>query len=68
MSKFQISWDKGKKKAQPTKDKNRWRSLGKELGWDTWGFPRAWDPRDMQQKPEWIKTVQGGAEKHKEQE
>ena len=34
-------------------------SLGKELGQDTWGIPGAWDPRDMQQSQEEIKTSQG---------
>ena len=59
MGKFQISWDKGKKKAQPTKDKNRWGAQGKN-----W----AEIPEDFQEpgilghaaKPGWIKTVQRG--------
>ena len=32
----------------------------KELSQDSWGFPGAWDPRDMQQNQDGIKTGQGG--------
>ena len=35
-------------------------SSGKELGQDTQGFPRAWDPWGMQQSQVGIKTVQEG--------
>ena len=46
--------------AQPSKARKSLGSLGKELGQDTWGFPGAWDPWDMQQSQLGIETFQGG--------
>ena len=70
MGKFWAPWNKGKKKPSP-KGQKKVRKIAKELGKiteHTWGFPGTWDPWDMQQRQVRIKTVQGGAKKHKEQE
>ena len=61
MGKLWTPQNQGKKKSSPTLkgQENRW-GARKKLDQDTWGFPRAWDPRDMQQDQIGTKTNQGG--------
>ena len=48
-----------KSPTQPSKARKSLGSPGKELGWDTWEFLGARDPRDIQQSQVEIKTIQG---------